>query len=139
MSDMLSIGCYILLQSRDQRDHHFSLYLKGASVFLALFLQWKVVRWAAKTRSSFKSSPVALDPKPGLAYLAFALYVLTLSISVLYGIYIAACLFDSPEALPVIGNTVALALITSMCFLTRAYYLRNRPGRKPAEIVVKTE
>ena len=108
----------------------FYLYLKAASVLLTLLFLWKLVSWAAQMKKNLRPSPAELNSKPVMAYLAFAVYVLTFISSGFYGFYIAVSLFDSPQALAVVKNIGALPLISAVCYYAKAYYLRYRPRRK---------
>jgi hypothetical protein len=106
----------------------FSLYLKLVSVLILALLVLKI---AGGLRGAFKARQAAAsDSRPVTAYLAFAVYVMTLIFSVFLGLYVILALLNG-EPLRVIATcAVVLSLLVALCYFTRIYYRQHRPRKK---------
>ena len=106
----------------------FSLYLKLVSVLVLALLVLKI---AGGLRGAFKArKTAAADSRPVTAYLAFAVYVMTLIFSVFLGLYVILALLNGEPLFVIATCAVVLLLLIALCYFTRIYYRQHRPRKK---------
>jgi len=112
----------------DVGDALFELYLKIASVLILALL---VLRIAGGLRGAFKArKAAATDSRPVMAYLAFAVYVMTLICSVFLGLYVILALLIGEPLRVIVACAAVLAAACALCYFTRIYYRQHRPRKK---------
>lgn len=110
----------------------FSLYLKAASILVMFILGWKTFGFIKKRRLRLRSKQAdsAQRANPVMAYMAFFVWLMALSVSIFMSIFVLVWISEPGSARDLIGLIVALAISYSVSYFARHYYRQNRPGKR---------
>ena len=107
----------------------FSLYLKLAAILISVLVLLNIGGFIKKTLKDRKATS-DLEPKPVLAYVAFAVWLVMLIMSVSIGLLAIAFLLSGEFDFSLILLGIALLVSGFLSYIARQYYKQRRTGKK---------